>query len=166
MSTRRHFLGTLGKLLGAGGVLLPVAGKGALALPTDLGTAAALPVAPTPLPVSADMLRLREIRRELHEIYLWGPHDFPKPKARQQAWRDVMVNRHRPTEGLIIGRKNPTWRDCVEIAEVCMHSVTRERRWDTSNPTHALVWAVLSTSGVNEVFIPEIGDFSLEEETP
>jgi hypothetical protein len=31
---------------------------------------------------------------------------------------------------------------------------------------HALVWAVLSTSGVNEVFIPEIGDFSLEGDAP
>ena len=40
MSSRRQFLGTLGKALGAGGLLLPWAGKGALALPADLGKAA------------------------------------------------------------------------------------------------------------------------------
>jgi hypothetical protein len=174
MSTRRQFLGTLGKALGAGGVLLPWAGKGALALPVDLGTAAALPVTATPLRVSAEMLRLRDIRHELHEIYLSMPSDFPRLErpdelgnrcGRSKAWREVMRGHYRPTEAQIIGRKNPTWRDCVEIAEVCIHTATRE--WhglDTTKPMHALVWAVLSAGGINEVYIPEIGNFSLNEE--
>jgi hypothetical protein len=41
--SRRQFFGTLGKALGAGGLLLPWAGKGPLALPADLGKAATLP---------------------------------------------------------------------------------------------------------------------------
>ena len=65
MSTRRSFLGTLGKALGAGGLLLPWAGKGALALPADLGKAASLPVTAAPLPFSAECLQLREIKRAL-----------------------------------------------------------------------------------------------------
>jgi hypothetical protein len=162
MSTRRAFLGTLGTLLGAGSVLLPVAGKGALALPADLGKAAALPMASTPLPVSAEMLRLREIRRELHSIYLKGPEDFPKPKGRQQAWRHLMVNHHRPTAEKIIGRRKPTWSDCVEIAEICLQDIHRHGPFDRSNPMCALVLAVLSASGVKEAFIPEIGNFDLD----
>ena len=129
---------------------------------------------PTPLPVSTEMLRLREIRRELHHIYLSTPNDFPKLErpdefgiadGRTRAWRDVMRNQHQPTERQIIGRKKPTWRDCVEIAEVCIHTAARE--WhglDTTKPMHALVWAVLSAGGIDEVYIPEIGNFSLDEE--
>ena len=101
MSTRRAFLGTLGKMLGAGGVLLPLAGNGALALPADLGKAAALPITATPLPISPELARLREIRRELHDIYLWDTSD-----GRTEAWRDVMVNRHKPAEASIIGRES------------------------------------------------------------
>jgi len=52
MSTRRQFLGTLGKALGAVGLILPWAGKGALALPADLGKAAQLPLTAAPLPFS------------------------------------------------------------------------------------------------------------------
>ena len=134
MSTRRAFLGTLGKALGAGGVLLPWAGKGALALPADLGKAASLPVTPTPLPVSAEMLRLREIRRELHSIYLATPDDYPKQDrpdefgsrdGRTKAWREVMRGKHTPAVAEIVGRKKPTWQDCVEIAEIALHRMHR-----------------------------------------
>jgi hypothetical protein len=164
MSTRRQFLGTLGKALGAGSLLLPWAGKGALALPADLGKAAALPVAPTPLPVSAEMLRLREIRRELHHIYLMGPDEFPNTDGRQKAWRDVMRNQHTPTVEQILGRKKPTWQDCVEIAECCLHHMYRQRSFRSDDPMRRLVWAVLSAGGVEEMFVPEIGNLSLEGE--
>ena len=158
MSTRRQFLGTLGKLLGAGGVLLPVAGKGALALPADLGMASALPVAPAPLPISPELLRLREIRRELHEIYMWDTS-----KGRTEAWRSVSVNQHAPTAAKIIGRERPTWQDCVEIAEVCLHKMRRPYPADPTDPTRALVWAVLNAGGVEHVFLPEVGGFSIEK---
>lgn len=52
MSTRRAFLGTLGKALGEAACCSRWPGKGALALPADLAKAASVPVAPTPLPVS------------------------------------------------------------------------------------------------------------------
>ena len=162
MSTRRAFLGTLGKALGAGGVLLPWAGKGALALPADLGKAASLPVMPTPLPISAEMLQLREARRELHNIYLW-PNEFRDHEGRNKAWRDVMRHKHEPTAQLILGRKNPTWSDCMEIAEVALHQMHRRGPTDRNDPLVALVWAVLSAGGTTEVFVPEIGGFSLEE---
>ena len=162
MSTRRAFLGTLGKALGAGGVLLPWAGKGALALPADLGKAASLPVMPTPLPISAEMLQLREARRELHNIYLW-PNEFRDHEGRNTAWRDVMRNKHEPTAQLILGRKNPTWSDCVEIAEIALHRMYRLGPREKDDITHKLVWAVLSAGGVNEVFVPEIGGFTLDK---
>jgi hypothetical protein len=163
MSTRRAFLSTLGKVLGAGGVLLPLAGKGALALPSELGNAASLPVAPAPLPVSPEMLRLREIRQELHQIYLSHPHDYSSHKAREKAWRDVMRNQHTPTAQQIIGRKKTTWADCVEIAEIALHGMHRRGPYDRNDPLVALVWAVMSAGGIEEVFVPEIGDFRLEK---
>jgi len=166
MSTRRAFLGTLGKALGAGGVLLPWAGKGALALPADLGKAAALPVAPTPLPVSAELHHLREVRRELHSIYLSRfedfrpldhPDEFGSRDGRQKAWRDVMVKKHTPLADAIVGRKKTTWQDCAEIAEVALHQMYRRGPRNRSDPLVALVFAVLSAGGQEEFFIPELG---------
>jgi len=103
------------------------------------------------------MVRLREIRRELHSIYLDASDD------RGAAWRDVMRNKHEPTAELIIGRKRPTWSDCVEIAEVALHRMYRLGPREKDDITHKLVWAVLSAGGIHEMFIPEIGDFTLEE---
>lgn len=163
MSTRRQFLGTLGKLLGAGGVLLPVAGKGALALPADLGKAAALPVVPTSLPVSPELLRLRKVREELHDIYLWNTSN-----DRGVAWRNVMRNKHEPLADAIIGRidKNPTWQDCREIAEAALFHMHRQGPHDRSNPLCALVYAVLWASGETVLFVPEIGKYSLKGSEP
>jgi len=62
MSNRRQFLGTLGKALGAGGLILPWAGKGALALPADLGKAAQIPLTAAPMPFSPECLQLRHLR--------------------------------------------------------------------------------------------------------
>jgi hypothetical protein len=159
VSTRRAFLGTLGKLLGAGGVLLPVAGKGALALPADLGKAAALPVVPTPLPVSPQLLQLREIRRELHDIYMWGGTS----EARCAAWRHVMQTRPKPIVAEIVGRRKATWADCVEIAEIALWRMHRLGPPDTDDLNYRLVRAVLSAGGISEIFVPEIGDMSIDE---
>jgi hypothetical protein len=64
----------------------------------------------------------------------------------------------------IRNRKNPTWRDCVEIAEACLHF--RNRRsgshdYDRDDPMCALVFAVLRAGGVDEVFLPEVGRLSI-----
>jgi hypothetical protein len=172
MSTRRNFLGTLGKAFGAGALLLPAAGSGALALPADLGRAASLPVTPVALPVSVEMLRLREIRQELHSIYLATPDDYPQQDhpdefgtrdGRSKAWREVMRNQHEPTAQRIIGRKDPTWSDCAEIAEIALQRMYRLGPQEKNDITHKLVWAVLRASGKRWIFIPEIGDFEVNE---
>ena len=108
---------TLGKALGAGGLLLPWAGNGALALPADLGAAAQLPVAPAVPAISSDLAQLREVRRALHACYL--------RQGEQLEWRPLMVNHHRPLEKSIVGRRKPTWQDCTEIAEVAMWEMVR-----------------------------------------
>jgi hypothetical protein len=124
MSNRRQFLGTLGKALGAGGLLLPWAGKGALALPADsLGKAAQLPVTATSLPFSREALRLREIRQELHAIHLTGRGDLygegkNTQEHRYRPWRSLMMEHYRPLAHAIESRPEPTWTDCVELAEI------------------------------------------------
>jgi hypothetical protein len=120
MSTRRQFLGTLGKALGAGGLLLPVAGKGALALPADLGKAAALPVTAAPLTFSAECLQLREIKRALAPLPLdinGGPR-----------WRRLMTEEYAPIEQSLCARRVRSWTDCVELAEVIWAFWEKENR--------------------------------------
>jgi hypothetical protein len=150
MSSRRQFLSTLGKALGAGGLLLPWAGKGALAVPADLGTAAQLPLASVAPPVSSDLLQLREVRRALHECYL--------RQGEQPEWRPLMVDHHHPLAASIVGRRRPTWADCTEIAEVAMFDILRGFEVQMSDPKTALVYAVLSASGATEVFVPTRGE--------
>jgi hypothetical protein len=157
MTTRRRFLGTLGKALGAGGLLLPWTGKGALALPADLGKAAELPVAPATPPISSELLQLREVRRALHDCYL-RQHDYPSPSAYQQDWFDLFVHSAQPLEWEIVSRRKVTWSDCTEIAEVAMHRMVRFGPADLTDARNALVYAVLSASGVTEVLVPTIGE--------
>ena len=115
MSTRRQFLGTLGKALGAGGLLLPWSGKGALALPADLGKAASLPVTAAPLPFSPECLQLREIKRALAALPVNCDYlGFPGTK---KPWRDTMTNEYRPMEARLTRRPVRSWIDCVELAE-------------------------------------------------
>jgi|KBSSwiStaDraftv2_1062776.scaffolds.fasta_scaffold60724_4 hypothetical protein len=120
MSTRRAFLGTLGKALGAGGLLLPLAGKGALALPADLGKAAALPVTAAPLTFSAECLQLREIKRALAALPLdiqGGPR-----------WRRMMTEEYAPVKQSLCARRVRSWTDCVELAEVIWAFWEKEHR--------------------------------------
>jgi len=114
-ATRRSILLTLGKAIGAGGLLLPGAGKGALALPAGLGDAAKLPVITASLPFSKEALQLRHIRDALHDI------SSARDNARsQREWRPLMIEAHE-WERAIWSRPNPTWADCVELAEICWH---------------------------------------------
>jgi hypothetical protein len=127
MSTRRAFLGTLGKALGAGGLLLPWSGKGALALPADLGKAAALPVTAAPLMFSPECLQLREIKRALAALpvncdYLGG---FPGAKA---PWYDTMKNEYGPMRARLVRRPVRSWTDCVELAETIWTFWDKEHR--------------------------------------
>jgi hypothetical protein len=141
-----------------------LAGKGALALPTDLGKAAALPLTPTAIPLSPEFLQFREVWRELHQIYLKGPDEFYGTDDRRNAWRHVMQNKCTPLKEQIVGRRNTTWQDCREIAEICLFQMHRRGPHNRSDPLCALVYAVLRAGGVRETFVPEIGDLSLDEE--
>ena len=161
MSNRRQFLGTLGKALGAGGLLLPWAGKGALALPADLGKAAQLPVTATALPFSPEALQLRQIRRELRACYL-GQHDYSDNDTYSRAWRDLMRNQYHPLVEQVVRRPAATWTHCVELAEVCWQSMAHKhgiaadqgiKIRDEHDPTIPLIEAVLSLGG-GERFSP------------
>jgi hypothetical protein len=127
MSTRRQFLGTLGKALGAGGLLLPWSGKGALALPADLGKAAALPVTAAPLMFSPECLQLREIKRALAALPVNCDNlgGFPGAKT---PWYDTMTNEYGPTETRLVRRPVRSWTDCVELAEVIWGFWEKEHR--------------------------------------
>jgi hypothetical protein len=127
MSDRRQFLGTLGKALGFGGLLMPLAGKGVLALPADLGAAASLPVKAAPLPISPEGLKLRELRRIVHAVHL----ESPSTEARARKYRSLMVKNYRPLADSIAERSEPTWSDCVELAEICWQAMAKEWRTAT-----------------------------------
>lgn len=49
------------------------------------------------------------------------------------------------------------WQDCTEIAEVAMWEVVRLGPPDRNDARTALVYAVLSASGVTEVLVPAEG---------
>ena len=122
MSNRRQFLGNLLKGL-TGGALLPLAGGGAVSL-TDPAAAAALPATLGPMQLSREALQLRELRRELHRLYM-RPHS----EARDMRWRALMTEHYRPTADAIASRPNPTWADCVELAEAIWQTLQKEHAY-------------------------------------
>jgi hypothetical protein len=123
MSDRRQFLGTLGKALGLGGLLIPIAGKGALALPADLGKAAGLPVRAAALPISREGLQLRELRRVIHAVHT---ERGPRALARAMRHHALMVDDYEPLALSVTAREQPTWADCVELAEICWQGLAKE----------------------------------------
>ena len=127
MSNRRQFLSTLAKSLGAGGLLLPSIGNGALALPLDLGEAARLPLVPAALPVSPEALRLREILAGLHAKYLRSRYVEHDPLDHAH-WYLTKRDEYRPLAATIAARPNPTWQDVVEMAEVLWTSLPKQDR--------------------------------------
>jgi hypothetical protein len=130
MTTRRSFLGTLAKAIGAGGLLLPWAGKGALALPVGLGEAAQLPVTAAPLPFSAECLHLREIKRALAAL----------PNVYDGRWGRMMASEYRPASERLRARPVRSWTDCVELAETIWAFWGKDTRdWDgLDRPTDKL----------------------------
>ena len=144
-NSRRRFLGTLGKAIGAGGLLLPWAGKGALALPADLGAAASLPVTAAPLPFSVEALRLREIRDAMHRIHM--TRGTAGQDERSREWCSLMVDHYAPAARTIAARAEPTMTDCVELAEIIWHYLPKEQvqvrkgEWEYHDDTGALAVA-------------------------
>ena len=132
MSTRRQFLGTLGKALGAGGLLLPWTGKGALALPADLGKAAQLPLTAAPMPFSPECLQLREIKRALAALPVNCDIDRGLPGARA-PWYETMTNEYNPIKERLVARPVRSWTDCVELAEAIWAFWEKEARYGYCN---------------------------------
>lgn len=126
MSNRRQFLSTLGKALGAGGLLLPVAGqKAAFAIPSDLAKVADIPLIAAKLPPTPEALLTREIRSELREEYL-RQAEGRSHKQYEQAWRAAMY-RYKAAARRVEEKPDPTWADCVALAEKLWHGLPKER---------------------------------------
>lgn len=121
LANRRGFLSNLGKALGAGGLLLPVGGTGAFSLPADLGQAAGVPVTRAKLQFSPEAIELRRIRDRLHEIHL---SRTVRPDT--GLWFKTMTKEYRPLAQTIRSRPNPTWADCVELAEHLWHILPKK----------------------------------------
>jgi hypothetical protein len=120
-SNRRAFLGTLRNALGAGGLLLPLAGNRALALPPNLGAAAQVSVKLEASPVSAEGQSLRSIRDALHKVH-WAP----QTERRTREWQHLMRDQYKPLADAITARPAPTWADCVELAEIVWQFLEKE----------------------------------------
>ena len=95
-------------------MILPWAGKGALALPAYLGKAAQLPLTAAPLPFSPECLQLRQIKRALNAIPPEASRGHPFPGG---PWRVMMINEYGPAKEQLVRRPVRSWTDCVELAE-------------------------------------------------
>ncbi|RTL65973.1 MAG: hypothetical protein EKK41_19520, partial [Hyphomicrobiales bacterium] len=125
MSDRRQFLSTLGKALGAGGLLLPVAGqKAAFAMPSDLAKVADIPLVAAKLPPTPEALLMREIRAELRAEYLRQCEGRSLDQY-QQAWKATYI-RYKAATHLVADKVDPTWADCVALAERIWHALPKE----------------------------------------
>ena len=150
MSNRRQFLGTLGRVLGSGSLLLPLGGKGALSL-ANAAEASNVPVTAAPLPFSAEALRLRELRRGLRDCYL---NQHTLGESYNAAWNQLMCRSYVPLEERIVARKDVTWAHCVELAEIVWMDMAHrfdfepgsQSRWQR-RANNALVEAVLTLGG-------------------
>ena len=98
-NNRRQFLGSLAR-----GLLLPVGG-GALTL-ADPAKAADLQITQGPLPLSADAVRLRSLKRDLRRMYE-TQGDFTTVAAYSAAYHSLMVDE--------VQRRSPThqWPDLL-----------------------------------------------------
>jgi hypothetical protein len=123
MGNRRQFLGALTKALG-GGLLLPLGGRSAVAF-VEPEAVAKTPVKMSPLPMTPEGLRLRELRRILHHLN----REEHSPE-RTREWRSLMVEHYRPTCLQIASRTQPTWADCVELAEIIWSGLAKE--WEAT----------------------------------
>jgi hypothetical protein len=127
MSSRRQFLTTLGKALGAGGVLLPLAGKGTLAI-SEPAKAAQIPVSAAPMPWSPECLELRQLKQRMlkHQVAKYSGHYGRDHERACTAWRLLMCDYGDVAE-TIAARPNPTWRDATELAEIAWHMAHKQR---------------------------------------
>ena len=144
-NNRRQFLGSLAR-----GLLLPIGG-GALAL-ADPTKAAGLQITQGPLPLSAEALQLRSLKRDLRRC-CESQDSYPSLDAYGWAWREIR-NEINPLEERILERPAASWTDCVELAEVAWWGIAH-RRVDryTDHAAVAVTEAVLSLGGGERFYL-------------
>jgi hypothetical protein len=144
-NNRRQFLGSLAR-----GLLLPVGG-GVVAL-AEPAKAAALQITQLPLPLSADAMRLRSLKRDLRRC-CESQDDHPSLAAYGEAWREIR-REISPLEERIQQRPATSWTDCVELAEVAWWGI-QHRGVDryTNHAAVALTEAVLSLGGGERLYL-------------
>lgn len=126
--SRRNLLTTLGKAFGAGGLILSSGGAGALALPVNLEAAASLPLVPTALPVSAQLIQWRALVDDQHAFRLRNTGRQTLASCQEFYMRSEVIQ---DVGEQIACREHRTWADCVELAEICWRIMPKE---ETPNP--------------------------------
>ena len=144
-NNRRQFLGSLAR-----GLLLPIGG-GVVAL-AEPAKAAALQITQGPLPLSADAMRLRSLKRDLRRC-CESQDDYPSLAAYGDAWREIR-REISPLEEGIQQRPATSWTDCVELAEVAWWGI-QHRGVDryTNRAAVALTESVLSLGGGERLYL-------------
>jgi len=148
-NNRRQFLGSLAR-----GLLLPVGG-GALTL-ADPAKAARLQVTQGALPMSADAMRLRSLKRDLRRVHE-AQDDYPSLAARTEDWRALM-RQVRPVEQRILERSATSWTDVVELAEVSWWGIAHRGDRYGDYPASVLAKAVLSLGGGERFYLHDEGE--------
>ena len=144
-NNRRQFLGSLAR-----GLLLPIGG-GALVLAEPEKAAALQITKPGALPVSADALLLRSLKRDLRRVHE-AQDDYPSLAARTEDWR-VLMRQVRPVEQRIIERPATSWTDVVELAEVSWWGIAHRGDRYGDYPASVLAKAVLSLGGGERFYV-------------
>ena len=143
-NNRRQFLGSLAR-----GLLLPIGG-GALTL-ADPAKAAGLHITQGALPLSADALRLRSLKRDLLRVHD-AQDDYPTLAARTEDWRALM-RQVDPVEKRIMARPATTWTDVVELAEVAWWGLAHRGDQWRDRPASVLTRAVLTLGGGERFYL-------------
>jgi hypothetical protein len=87
--------------------------------------AADLQITQGPLPMSADAMRLRSLKRDLRRCYE-SQDDYPSLAAYGDAWCEIR-REISPLEESIQQRPATSWKDCVELAEVAWWGIPASR---------------------------------------
>ena len=147
-SNRRQFLGSLAR-----GLLLPLGG-GAVAL-AEPAKAAGLQITQGALPLSADALLLRSLKRDLRRVHE-TQNDYPSLAARTEDWRALM-RQVTPVERRIQERPAKSWTDVVELAEVAWWGIAHRGDRYSDHDSAAVISAILALGGGERFFIWDEG---------
>jgi hypothetical protein len=103
---------------------LPWQGGNALALP-NLDKLADVPVTAGPLPVSAELLRVRRIIAKQHEVYK-QQHDPGIPREKREKAFAALRHEYEAVATIILDRPVTSWGQVREIAEIAWTEYPKE----------------------------------------